>query len=578
MTDSNEHTTPVLSGFVKTVDLPTNGEWHHSVHPQGKRFNRLDLYRGVVNRFLLLIRHFVGLLAGALIAHVRSLPPYRRKGLRKAPSRILAWFLTPFVDRELRHEPFAVQLRRRLELMGATYIKLGQIMAIREDILPRSITDELKLLLDRLPEVPFEAIRDIIENALDRPITAIFDAIEMEPIGSASIAQTHRARLITGEMVVVKVIKPGIREAILSDIQLLHILSHFLQFIIPQYQPKMIIDEFCNYTEKEVDLTYEADHAEIFATNFADYPDIVFPKIYREFSSRDVLTMEYLEGIKPNDSRAQQLSTADKEKVIDLGAFSIIKMLYEDGFFHADLHAGNLIILPGPKVGFIDLGMIGRFEERTKTRLLFYYYALVRGDIENSTKYLLALARPGKGADVGMFRRAVADLLRRYRIQASHGQFSLAQLILESLSIGGRFHIYYPMEMTLMVKALVTFEGVGLMLNPKLNIPEISYKHIREIYLRQYHPGRLWDQFVRGMPELLDVAMRTPQILSDLLNHVDYSLNHQQPQNPLAGLRSGMFGGACIVGAVLAYVQGASPFLWVPLFLAGTGLFLFGKS
>ena len=304
----------------------------------------------------------------------------------------------------------------------------------------------------------------------------------------------------------------------------------------------------------------------------------MFPRIYREFSSRDVLTMEYLDGIKPNDPRAQELSTAQKERIIDLGAFSIIKMLYEDGFFHADLHAGNLIILPGPKVGFIDLGMIGRFEERTKTKLLFYYYALVRGDIENSTKYLLALARPGKGADVGMFRRAVADLLRRYRIQATHGQFSLAQLIMESLTLGGRFRIYYPMEMTLMVKALVTFEGVGLMLNPKLNIPEISYKHIREIYIRQYHPSRLWEQFVRGMPELLDVAMRTPQILSDLLNHVDYTLNHQEPQNPLAGLRSGMFGGACIVGAVLAYVQGASPFLWVPLFLAGFGLFIFGKS
>ncbi len=578
MAENNGQQAPVLTGFVKTTQLPQNGEWQESPRARDKRFNRLDLYRGVLNRFLLLIRHFIGLLIGGLIAHVRSLPPYRKRGLRKAPSRLLAFFLTPFIDKEIRRQPFPVQLRRRLELMGATYIKLGQIMAIREDILPRSVTDELKMLLDRLPEVPFTAIQDIIETSLDRPLTAIFDEIEIEPIGSASIAQTHRARLITGEMVVVKVIKPGIREAILSDIQLLHILGHFLQLIIPQYQPRMIIEEFCSYTEKEVDLTYEADHAEIFATNFVDYPDIVFPKIYREFSSRDVLTMEYLDGIKPNDPRALKLPAHEKERVIDLGAFSIIKMLYEDGFFHADLHAANLIILPGPKVGFIDLGMIGRFEERTKTKLLFYYYALVRGDIDNSTKYLLSLAKFGKGADVGMFRRAVADLLRRYRIQATHGQFSLAQLILESLTLGGRFRIYYPMEMTLMVKALVTFEGVGLMLNPKLNIPEISYKHIRQIYMRQYHPARLWDQFVRGMPELLDVAMRTPQILSDVLNHVDYSLNHQEPQNPLAGIRSGMFGGACIVGAVLAYVQGATPFLWVPLFALGFGLFIFGKS
>jgi len=249
MAEQVEQQKPRLTGFVKTVDLPSNGEWVSEAPRRNQRFNRIDLYRGVVNRFLLLIRHFTGLLMGALIAHVRALPPYRRRGLRKAPSRFLAWILTPFVDKDIRNQPFPVQLRRRLELMGATYIKLGQIMAIREDILPRSVTDELKLLLDRLPEVPFDAIREIIERSLDRPITAIFEEIEIEPIGSASIAQTHRARLISGEMVVVKVIKPGIREAILSDIQLLHILSHFLQLIIPQYQPRMIIDEFCNYTE-----------------------------------------------------------------------------------------------------------------------------------------------------------------------------------------------------------------------------------------------------------------------------------------------------------------------------------------
>ncbi len=565
--------------MVPTSELPSNGGLSTSerVRRRKSAFNRLDLYRSVINRFFLLYKHFLGLLAGGLIAHVNALPPYRKKGIRSLGSRFLAFVLRPLVMRELRHQPFSVQLRRRLEMLGATYIKLGQIMAIREDILPKSITVELKSLLDQLPEVPFEVIQEIIETSLGRPIQELFQKIELEPVGSASIAQTHRAVLVNNQPVILKVIKPGIREAILSDLKLLQILSQILQLIIPQYQPKMIIDEFCNYTEKEIDLTYEADHAEIFAANFAHEPDIVFPRIFREYTSRDVLCMEYFEGIKPNDPRIFHLSRSDREKIIDLGAHAIIKMLYEDGFFHADLHAGNLIVLPGPRIGFIDLGMVGRFDEKIKTKLLFYYHSLVRGDIENSAKYLLSLARMGKGGDPLSFRRAVADLLRRFRLQASYGNFSLAQLILESLTLGARFRVYFPMEMTLMVKALVTFEGVGLMLDPKLNIPEVSYRHIRHIYLKYYNPRTILNQFARGLPELLDVVMRSPQILSSALNHLEDSLNHPANENPMAGLRSGMLAGACVVGGVLAYVQGASPILWGGLFLLGAILFLFGK-
>ena len=256
--------------------------------------------------------------------------------------------------------------------------------------------------------------------------------------------------------------------------KLLKLVSGLLEWLIPMYQPKMIINEFCSYTEKEVDLTYEADSAELFAANFVDDPHVVFPKIYRKYSTADVLCMEFFDGFKPGDPKTFELNHEDRQKLVDYGTGAIIKMLYEDGFFHADLHPANLMILPGPKVGFIDLGMVGRFDEKTRRYLLYYFNALVQGDIEGSTKYLLDIAKIGNGGDANNFKRAVNDLFRRYSIYAAMGKFSLAKLILESIRIGGEYRVFFPVEMTLMVKALVTFEGVGVMFDPDLDIPSVS--------------------------------------------------------------------------------------------------------
>jgi len=535
--------------------------------------------RRVFHRFFLLYRHALGLLMGAHLAYVNDLPAYKRKYFHSAGARLLASLLRPFIKKDLRRQPFAVQLRRRLEMLGPTYIKLGQIMAIREDILPKSITDELKRLLDRLPDVPLEIIREIIAENLNAPVETLFSNIEKVPIGSASIAQTHLATTQSGKVVAIKVIKPGIREAILSDIRLLQLLATILEWIIPRYQPKMIINEFCAYTEKEIDLTFEADHAEIFAANFAENPDVVFPRIHRDMSSRDVLCMEYFDGLKPTDPGIFQFAHDDLQKIIDVGAGAIIKMLYADGFFHADLHAGNLIILPGPKVGFIDVGMVGRFDEKMKLNMLYYFHSLVNGAVESSVQYLMAMARIGKNGDSVGFKRSVADLFRRYllRSAAANGSTSLARLILESLAIGGKYGIFFPVEMTLMVKALVTFEGVGLMLDPNLNIPELSRKHIRAIYGEHYNPVHLFKQFMRGVPEIVDIVVRLPELISASSRYLQQVFNTPVQENPLAGLRSGLMAGACIIGGVIAYVYGAHPLLWLGLFVSSVKFFFFGK-
>lgn len=567
------------SGVQDGPDLSTNGNGsvRRQVETKQIEFHPLAPYKGMGRRLFLIYRHIIGLLAGGLIAHVKLLPPERKRGLHTPGKRFLAFWVRPFVKKELRNQPFPVQLRRRLELMGPTYVKFGQIMSIREDILPGAITSELKNLLDRLPEVPFEQIKKIIEDELGAPIDKLFQYVNEQPLASASIAQAHQATTLDGERVVLKVIKPGIRSTLLTDMKLLKIVSGLLQWLIPVYQPRMIINEFCVYTEKEVDLTYEADNAELFAANFVDDPHVVFPEIHRKYSTANVLCMDFLDGFKPGDIRTQDLSLADRQKLVDYGAGAIIKMLYDDGFFHADLHPANLLILPGPKVGFIDLGMVGRFDDKTRRYLLYYFNALVTGDIEGSTKYLLAIAKIGEGGDANSFKRAVDDLFRRYTIYAAMGKFSLARLILESIRIGGEFKVFFPVEMTLMVKALVTFEGVGVMFDPGLDIPSISRKHISGIYMKQYSPQYLSKELLRSTPEFVDALVHLPQLLSDSARYIEKTINERNNHNPMAGIRSSIIGGACIVGGVLAFTQGSSPYMWVSLLVIGFLVSVFGK-
>ena len=522
----------------------------------------------ILRRFVATHRHFLGLFFGGLRAWLRDRPRTAPGGARILFARLFAALGAPFVDRKLRDLPFPVQLRRRLEILGPTYIKLGQILSLREDILPKSVTHELKNLLDKLPAVPYDRFLELIAKDLGIDPRTAFAEIDRRPAGSASIGQVHRATLLTGEKVILKVIKPGIRETLRRDVVLLKMLGVMLQIVAGRFQPKRVIDEFCHYTLREVDLRIEADNAETFAANFKDQPDIVFPKIYRKLSGPSVLTMEFFDGFKPNSPQAQALSQEERERVIDLGASAIIRMLYRDGFFHADLHPGNLIVLPGPKAGFIDLGMVGRFDEELKRTMLYYYYCMVTGDAENAARYLGALAETGGKSNPKGFQREVEEICRRWYRTANFEEFSLGQLIMESTARGGQFRMYFPVEMVLMVKAIVTFEGVGQLLLPGFDVAKVSQKHINRIFINQFSPFRMARESLRGAPELVDALVKMPMLVTQGLRALDKATK-QHPENPFAGLRGTLLGGFCIVaGAILAAFHGPWP-LYVALFLLG---------
>ncbi|HEY8021331.1 MAG TPA: AarF/UbiB family protein [Thermoanaerobaculia bacterium] len=530
---------------------------------------------GILRRFFAIHRHLVGLTFGGLTAHVREgVALGKGRGLRLLflLERLLAWLARPFLDRDLRDRPFPVQLRRRLEILGPTYIKLGQILALRQDLLPPAVTEELKNLLDRLPVVAFPRYLELIEKDLARPVDQMFAWIDPLPTGSASIAQIHRATTREGDSVILKVVKPGIRETLNRDALLLRMLGVALQKLLPRYQPRRVIAEFVEYTRREVDLRREADAAETFTANFSDLSGVVFPRIYRQYSGQGVLTMEFLDGYKPSAPEALELSAADRDRLIDLGATAIIRMLYKDGFFHADLHPGNLLVLPdpvaGPRLGFIDLGMVGRFDEELRRTLLYYYYALVMGDAEGAARYLADVAQPSPGADPNGFRREVTEILHRWNRSANFRDFSLAQLILRSVNLGAQHRMYFPVEMVLMVKALVTFEGVGQILKPDLDVAAVSRSHADRLFREQLSPLHLARQLLRSAPEIIEAIGKAPAVITEGVRLLQQSAR-RVPENPFRGLRGTIFGGFCLVaGAVLAGAHGPWP-VWGALFALG---------
>ena len=532
---------------------------------------------GIIRRFFTITRHFWGLVFGGQAAYLRTLPKRKRRGLRYWFIRVTSWVTRPLVSRDLRNKPFPVQLRKRLEALGATFVKLGQILSLREDILPKPVTDELKNLLSTLPALPFPRFAELVSDELSRPIDTVFSWVEPVPMGSASIGQAHRATTLEGDSVVLKLVKPGIRTTVRQDIVLLKSLGRFLQLFLSRFQPRYLIDEFGAYTMRELDLRNEAENAQTFAANFKDMEDVVFPRIFRELSTKDLLVMEFLNGAEPGDEAVEQLPAEEKDRIIDLGAAAIIRMLYKDGFFHADLHPGNLLVLAGPKAGFIDLGMVGRFDDDLRQTLLYYYYCMVMGDAQNAARYLASIAEPGRGGDRRGFKRDVEEISRRWHRNASFEDFSIAQLIMESVGRAAVYRMYLPVEMVLMVKAIVTFEAVGHLLKPGFDVAEVSREHINRIFLHQFSPLRIAQETLRGAPDLVDALAKAPMLVTEGLKVLEKS-TQREPENPFSGIRGTVFAGFCIVaGAIVAAAQGPWP-LWSILFATGILLALRRKD
>jgi ubiquinone biosynthesis protein len=529
-------------------------------------------HQGYIQRFLSITRQLIGLLLGAGYSYAQGMKKQGKSWkFSVIPVRLVLLITWPFLQRDLIKQPFPIQFRRRLEMLGPSFIKLGQILSLRDDILPKEITNELKNLLKQAPVVPIERAKKLIEDDLKRPIEELFSRIEPTPLGSGSLAQTHLANLISGEEVVIKILKPGVRQMVERDVALLGIFGNFLQIFLSRYKPAQMTREFGRYSRQEVDLRFEADNAEILAANFKDDPKICFPKIYRKLSNRDVLCMEYFRGSVIDAPDIKDASLIKKSKLIDLAMKAIIQMVFRDGFFHADLHPANIIVLEDGRIGFIDLGMVGQLDSNLRIRLFYYFYSLIRGDSASAARYLTALSTATIGSDPAGFSRAVEDLNRRWLRHPNIKEFSLGQLVLESLKFAGRYRIEYPDEIILIIKAMITLEGVGNQLIPSINVVAVSKKHIRNLLLGEFNPIKVFKDSILLLPELIDTLKQSPLYINEFRRLLEFQVQTDRP-HPIVDLLGTLFGGIClIVGAILA-AFGLPWWLWAWFFFIGFSL------
>lgn len=417
----------------------------------------------------------------------------------------------------------AVRIRLVLEELGPSFVKLGQIISTRADILPADVITELTKLQDSVPPVPFSQIKQQIERSLGADIAEVYADIDENALAAASIAQVHRARLKTEngiEDVVVKVQRPGINETIASDLDILHTFAAVLERAVPEtriYSPTALVQQFDRAITSELDFTAEAENAARFAQNFAGYRNVNFPKVFRQASSKHVLTLEYLDGRKIYDAIAAGHSP---KRLARLAMEVLFKMIFEDGFFHADPHPGNVLILrdpDDPALGMLDLGMVGRLSPRMRDLCVDVMVAAVRKDYDGIADAMYAIGTPTKKVDMHAYRAEVAFLAEKY-LGKQLRDIEMSALVRDLVHGATEFGIEIPPDFVLVGKALMTIEGVGRDVAPDLDIFEEAKPLFLEILKKRYSPERLGAELLRRLEKLSGTTYNLPEQIREVLD------------------------------------------------------------
>ena len=417
----------------------------------------------------------------------------------------------------------AERARLVLQELGPSFVKLGQIISTRGDILPPDLLTELRKLQDAVPPVPFADIRVQVESALGKTLEEAYEHFEETPLAAASIGQVHRARLRTEEGsvdVVVKVQRPGIGPTIARDLDLLHVLAKVVEKTIPEshvYQPVKMVESFDRSITAELDYTIEADNAVRFIKNFEGRSDVVFPRIYRQASGRTVLTQQFLPGLKIDAAVAAGFSG---KAITKLAVSAIIKMAFEDGFFHADPHPGNVLILgtpDAPVMGLIDLGMVGRLSAELRDRTVDLLVAAVREDSLAVADALYAIGIPTRKVDMRAYRAEVSMRAEKY-LGRQLKELQASALVADLVGGATEFGIEIPSDFLMAGKALLTLDGIGKQIDPELDILKEARPYVLEILKQRYSPEKVMTDVWRGMERMSGAAYDVPQQLREILD------------------------------------------------------------
>jgi len=466
-----------------------------------------------------------------------------------------------------RH-PWETRLRLAMAELGPTFIKLGQILSTRPDLVGVRLAEEFQQLQENVHADPPDTVRKLVESELGQTIEKLFAEFEPEAMASASIGQVHRARLHSGEAVVVKVLHADIEKKVAVDMDILAGLAAMAEMVpeFHNYRPSAIVAEFQRAMRRELDFGREERNIQQFARDFRDDPTVHIPATYPSLSARRVLTMERLIGIKLSEPAKLAEAGIDTDEVARRGAAICLKMIFDHGFYHADPHPANLMVMDGCTIGLLDFGMVGRIDERLHEDVSEMLIALSSLDAEHTTAMILRLGKTPSDLDRSALSLDVADFLSYYASQSLE-KFDLSGALNEMMEQIRRYRIMLPARIVMLLKALVTLEGTARMISPKFSLVEMIRPYRRKLILRRFSPQRQLRKLRRLYSELEHLVDILPQGIADIIEQMqsgrfDIPLDHRGLEPSVNRLVLGMLSSAFVVAASLLLSRQVPPLIW----------------
>jgi ubiquinone biosynthesis protein len=461
----------------------------------------------------------------------------------------------------------AARFRRMLLELGPTFIKLGQLLSARPDILPSHWVDELSELQDAVPPIPVAAVRAEIERGLGRSVAECFAELDPAPLASASIAQVHRARTHSGEPVVVKVQRPGTRERIDADLGLLRELARLVEAIIEEtgvYTPTDIVQEFDRAIHEELDFSNEARNARAMHDAALSRPYVVIPRVHEQLSSATILTLDYVEGVKVSDVTAS--GGYDLQQVAKNIIEAAFRQLFEDGLFHGDPHPGNILVLPENRIALIDFGLVGRLTRPMQEALVTMILAVSLRDADSVARVLTRIGLPDSRTPIHSFRDDITQILDRY-LGLKLEEIRTSTLLRDLLDLAVKHRIRVPKEYAVLSKASVTLEGIIRRLYPQLDILELGMPYAQELLMARFNPTDARGTLMKSMLKLQSLAEDVPAQLEQILHDLEagkFRVNVSAPglDQVAANLKTaamaiflGLIASALLIGGFIALAQ-----------------------
>lgn len=479
------------------------------------------------------------------------------------------------------------RLRRACEELGPTFVKFGQLAAARTRILPPEFTDELSKLQDQVAPVPFDEILTVLETELKRPLGEIFVRVEETPLGSASIAQVHRATLRTGELVVIKVQRPGIQKTVAEDLAILRYLASLAETHLPEWrlhQPVALVDELARSLEKEMDFTCEASHLERFTWQFRDEPSIYLPTLYLEFTTQHVLVMECVNGIKA--SRFEELEAAgfDRRVLSARIADLVMKQIFAHGFFHADPHPGNLQIMPDQRICFLDFGMMGFLDQRTRETFVDFVWGIARRSETSVAHALIKLTEPETEPAHGPFETDVAEFMHQHFYHAA-GEIRFGNVVSQLVRLANKHRLHLPPDLVVMLRALSLTEELVRQLDPQHDLISQAKPFMQRTRMNRMRPRRVLLNALEFAQELGDAARDLPSELHRIISQIKsgrarVNFHHEglEPASQALERSTNRLSFAVVVAALIIgsslIIHSNVPPMWGGVSLVGLGGFL----